>query len=390
MGLIDWLLGHLIPDNTGSSKPMAKGNQTDSGGGVAVLEAPPSEEAHADVETAPAEERWWAPEGVDLTEPVEPCRPDLTTEARAIENTLVSHFDGHDLSMPPLPSVTERVLRRIRDGKSSLAQVANNIADDQVIAAEVIRMSNSALYRGLHKTTSLPGAVTRLGAKAIRTTMLNQSMRAAMFSKKGSDNELSALVWYQSLAGSCVLRGLAKLLKMDEDEASLVGLMHDIGSVIVLRFVEEHEKASQTLLDVTNFDYLCYEAHQEFGELVAEAWKLPDKLKSLASSHHLYPAEDDPLRRERLMVILSDMICAMLGYAPPASYQLMETQVVEDLKLKNRPSFETFLANLPEEVEDALLSFGAVPGSPVIQEGDDAPSGVLPGWLRHIRSVRAE
>jgi len=389
MGLIDWLYGLLIPDEANAAKPIPAQRNTASGGSVAVLDVP-RDQGPDDAEATPVEPMWWAPDGVELTEALEPTRPDLATEARAIENTLVSHFDGHDLSMPPLPSVTERVLRRIRDGKSSLAQVADDIADDQVIAAEVIRMSNSVLYRGLNKTTSLQAAVTRLGAKAIRTTMLNQSMRAAMFSKKGSDNELSALIWYQSLAGSCVVRGLAKQLKMDEDEASLVGLMHDIGSVIVLRFVEEHEKASQTLLDVPNFDYLCFEAHQEFGELVAEAWKLPDNLKALASSHHLYPTEDDPLRRERLMVILSDMICAMLGYAPPASYQLMESRVVADLGLKNQPGFETFLTNLPDEVEDALLSFGAVPGSPVVEEGDNAPSGVLPGWLRQIRAVRAQ
>ncbi len=387
MGLIDWLLGRLIPDDADSADSGVPRDRSAAGSGVAVME-PPRRDPGAGENTDGTAPPWWAPEQAGLTETVEPVRPDLTLEARAIENTLVSHFDGHDLSMPPLPSVTERVLRRIRDGKSGLHQVANDIADDQVIAAEVIRLSNSVLYGGLHKTTSLPAAVTRLGAKAIRTTMMNQSMRAAMFRKKGADNELSALVWYQSLAGSCVLRGLAKLLKMDEDEASLVGLMHDIGSVIVLRFVEEHERASQTLLDVATFDYLCYESHQEFGELVAEAWKLPDNLKSLASSHHSYPMDDDPLRRERLMVILSDMICAMLGYAPPASYRLMDTQVVKDLGLKNHPGFETFLANLPGEVEDMLLSFGAIPGSPVVEEGDDAPRGVLPGWLRNIRAIR--
>lgn len=388
MGLIDWLLGRLIADDAVSTT-RSTARRSKNVGGVAVLEPAMSDSHRGGIDAAQTEPNWWAPEGVDQLEPVGPSRPNMTTEARAIENTLVSHFDGHDLSMPPLPSVTERVLRRLRDGKSSLAEVAKDIADDQVIAAEVIRMSNSALYRGLNKTTSLQAAVTRLGVKAIRTTMLNQSMRAAMFSKKGADNDLSALIWYQSLAGSCVLRGLGKLLNVDEDEAALIGLMHDIGSVIVLRFVEEHEKASHALLDVDNFDYLCSESHQEFGELVAEAWNLPDAIKSLAGNHHLYPADDDPLRRERLMVILSDMICAMLGYAPPASYQLMETPVVADLGLNAVPAFRTFLENLPAEVESVLLSFGAVPGSPVIDDPDEAPHGVLPGWLHQIRRARS-
>jgi len=290
--------------------------------------------------------------------------------------------------MPPLPSVTERVLKRMRDGKSSLKKIADEIAEDQVIAAEIIRMANSALYRGLYQATTLQAAVTRLGIQAVRTAMMNQSMRAAMFSKRGTDNELAALIWYQSLAGAGIMRGLASLLKVDEEEASLLGLMHDIGNVIVLRFVREHERASNNLIDVPAFEYLCVEAHQEFGELVAEAWKLPDTLRSVVANHHDYPSEEDPLRRERLMVMLSDMISAMLGYAPPAAYQLMETRVVKDLGLAGREDFKVFLDQLPAALEDHLASFGVVPGSPEFREGDEENRGALPLWLQVIRAER--
>lgn len=383
MGLIDWVLSLLIPDDTpaddDSRAPSATEVEGRSDAAPTTGKTPDTDEP-----TTP----WWTPEGVDSTECVEPPRPELTTEARAIENTLVAHFDGHDLAMPPLPAVSERVLKRMRDGKSSLKKIADEIAEDQVIAAEIIRMANSALYRGLYQATTLHAAVTRLGVQAVRTAMMNQSMRAAMFSKRGTDNELAALIWYQSMAAAGIMRGLANLLKIDEEEASLLGLMHDIGNVIVLRFVREHEKASHNLIDVPTFDYLCHESHQEFGELVADAWKLPDTLKGVAASHHSYPTEDDPLRQERLMIILSDMISAMLGYAPPTQYQLMQARVVHDLGLSGRNDFEAFLEQLPTVLEDHLASFGAIPGSPEFKEGDEQNRGALPLWLQVIRAER--
>jgi len=378
MGLIDWLLSHLFPDDTTDGAE----HDDEAGPAASATTAAPSSNAEGPTE------HWWAPAGVDTVEFVEPEPPTLTPQARAIENTLISHFDGHDLTMPPVPAVTERVLKRMRDGKSSLKQIAREISEDQVIAAEIIRMANSALYRGLYQATTLQAAVTRLGVQAVRTALMNQSMRAAMFSKRGTDNELAALIWYSSLAGAGIMRGLASLLRVDEEEASLLGLMHDIGNVIVLRFVRESERASRAPIDVATFEYLCFESHQEFGELVAAAWKLPDTLKAVVANHHSYPTEDDPLRKERLMVMLSDMISAMLGYGPPAQYQLMQTPVVRDLGLNDRPEFESFLDQLPAVLEDHLVSFGAIPGSPEFKEGDEESRGALPLWLRVIRAER--
>lgn len=389
MGLIDWLLNKLIPDSAAPATSGSHGRRSPSHGAATSAGSHVATVAGGDGadQSAANNGPWWKPEGVTQVEPVEPPMPAQSTDARALENTLVEHFDGHDLAMPPLPSVAERVLAKLGDGKSSLRDVAKEIADDQVVAAEIIRMANCVLYRGLHQATTLQAAVTRLGTKAVRTCVLNQSMRAAMFGRKGTDNELAALVWFQSLAGSQIMRSLATLLNMDEEEASLLGLMHDIGNVIVLRFVEEFQKLARRPIDAQTFDYLCHEAHQEFGELVAESWKMPNTLKAIVSSHHTYPEENDPLRKERLMIILSDMIAAMLGYAPPAQYALLETRVVRDLGLDTRPAFEPFLYRLEARVEETVGALGVVPGSPITADGEYVP-GVITTWLQQLRQGR--
>ena len=91
--------------------------------------------------------------------------------------------------------------------------------------------------------------------------------------------------------------------------------------------------------------------------MVADAWSLPPRLKALLSSHHAPPSAEDPLRTERLMLQLTDMMTAMLGYAPAASYDLLATRAARELDLSERQDFIAFLTDLPSQIEDAMIYF---------------------------------
>ena len=354
---------HKIVEALAGESPTAPASQAvktvapvptkDGRSAVATLEQPPSAPA---VVEQPSTECWWTPEGVTRTEPVELSRPDFVQEALAFENLLISHFDGHNLSMPAIPLILERVLGLLRDPDCSYDKIAEIIAEDQVNAAAVLRMVNSPLYRGNDKITTLKPAITRLGVKALHTLMMHQALKATTFTRRGGLKEFAELLWRRSLAGSSIMRGLAKFTKLNRDDAGLIGLLHDIGSIIVLRLAQTEGAAHRCNLDFEAFEYFCCESHQEFGELVAMEWKLPDKIKSLITDHHAYPAEDDPLRTERLQLQLSDMIDSMIGYGPAASYDLLNTRVVQDLGLAQREDFITFLASLPGELDDMMAA----------------------------------
>ena len=392
MGIWDWIVNAFAPgdaneassrhERTGAVATLEPSDQDGTGNGTAV-------ETVADTtDSTDGRGPWWARQGVDRTAPIIIERPEMPTEARALENLLVSQFDGHDLTLPPLPHVTERVLRRLRDSKCDATVLADDIAEDQVIAAEVLRMSNSVLYRGLSKVTTLKSAVTRLGTTAIRTLMMNQSMRAAIFDRKGGDAELASIVWYRSLASSCVMRELARIVRFDEEEAALIGLLHDIGNVIVLRVINEQQKATSYRIDIETFEYLCHECHQEFGELIAESWQLPSVLKALITDHHGEPRDDDPNRLQRNMIALSDMVCASVGYGPPAEYELLASDPVRALGLAENPRFIAALAALPERIEQLLVSLGGLPDVGKADREDKHGDRALANWLAGIRRGR--
>ena len=257
--------------------------------------------------------------------------------------------------MPPLLHVAQRVSELLRTKKAGFGDVATAIADDQVMAAALLRMANSPLYRGLHKITTLQNAITRLGAKALRTLMVHQSLRAITIDA-GDMNDLATMLWARSLASGCIMRKLGPLAKMDEEDAFLTGLLHDIGNVIVLRIMLDNHAVAQYDLDAPTFDYLCFETHQEFGELIATEWKLPAQLTSLISSHHAYPDDDDACLTPRLLLQVTDMITSLLGYAEEQPFDLMNARAVKQLGWSDRPDFIRVLQELPELIEESIAT----------------------------------
>lgn len=347
----------------GSSANDRSDDYSDGCGSVAVQTEPVDKSSsvesespvdeHIDRKSLP-ENPWWHVEGEGEAFPISTPRPELEGMARALENILVGQLDGHDLALPPLPEVAERVLKEMRSSDYKVNKVADAIGEDPVISAAVLRMSNSPLYGGMSKITSLNAAVARIGANALRTLMMHQSMRAAIFRKRGRDPQLGQMVWQRAVAGAQIMRGLCRFTHMDEEEAFLIGLMHDIGNVIVLREVLKQESILNYVIDVPTFDFLCDECHQEFGELIADAWDLPPDLKSLISNHHCDPEDDDPLRVQRFQLQLTDMILSLLSYSQRHEYNLLGSKAAQELGLSTSETFMVYLDRLPAELESTM------------------------------------
>ncbi len=150
------------------------------------------------------------------------------------------------------------------------------------------------------------------------------------------------------------MRGLSKFTTVDRENAFLMGLLHDIGDVVVLRIVHGEHVHNRYEIDTDTFEYLCYECHQEFGELIADAWGLPSDLKTIITDHHTLSEPDHPLRTERLQIQLTDMINSLLGYAPFVCYDLLGSKVVSELGLAGRADFVAFLEGLPDRIEETV------------------------------------
>ncbi|MCG3127337.1 MAG: hypothetical protein CHACPFDD_02195 [Phycisphaerae bacterium] len=347
MGFFDWIF-HFIAGGSRSSQsvtPVGKVSAaTDS---VATATA----SASAEGDDTP----WWSPPGADLLTLVAPERPGLSPEEMGLDRLLEAHGTSDDLELPTIPHVAERVLSSLRNENYRTDEIAEQISRDQVIAATVLRTANSVLYAGSEKVSSIKVAVSRLGANVIRRLMLQQSLHAATFNRKTADRELTETVWRRSVASAHVMSGLAKLVCLDENDAFVTGLLHDIGNVIVLREAQEQQAMLRYRVDLDAFEYLCHRHNERLGARIAAGWGLPERLSRLISDHHAPPAADDPQRVERWALQLTDMICALLGFSPTWPYRLLESEPVHELGLASRGDFVALLAKLPQQLDEEVL-----------------------------------
>jgi HD-like signal output (HDOD) protein len=321
--------------------------------GVATLDSPDRAGSKSDKPV----EHWWKPNDGALIEPPLVTRPELSPEALALERILVGYFEKTDLHLPSLPKVAERVLRLLSGRAYDARKIADEISADQVVSVAVLRLANSALYGRTNRVNDLHTAVARLGCNVLRSVMLQHSLQAALQHRKGGDRCLASIVWNGSLASAQILRGLAEFVGVEPEEAYLVGLLHDIGAVLVLREVQEQEALLRYKIKVGEFVWLSFEYHQRLGQLIADAWDLPDKLKVLVTDHHSRAIAGDEAAPERNMITMADMLKAMLGYAAPGSYDLLHSTAAQSLGLDAKPGFAAFLDGLPEELRSIPTSF---------------------------------
>lgn len=298
--------------------------------------------------------RWWV---VDHDSPVEPApvlEPELTPAATGLQNILTTQSQSGEMDLPPLPRTAEQVLQQLNDPNFKLSQLADGITGDQVLTTAVLRLANCALYAGVNEITSVRDAVSRLGSVKIRTVVLERSLRAATFQHQRAGARMAEVLWRRSLASAGTMRCLAKLVGLGQDEAYLLGLLHDIGNVIVLREVREQAVVLRQTIDTDAFEYLCFKFHEQFGRLIARDWRLPEKIERIIADHHEYPGPSDPLRTERLLLELSDMIITMLGFAPDAEYDIVHARAAVDLGLAGNDAFVAQLEQVPNEIADLI------------------------------------
>jgi HD-like signal output (HDOD) protein len=357
MRLWDWVWENLIgpfagPERTTGRSGTVRGRAAAHSQAAAATEtleaAPPGS-------PSPDDDRWWERQDATLTELGPVARP-ASPEVLSLENVIVAHFDGHDLNLPSMPRVPELVLRELASPNYNVRRIGTEVSEDAITAAAVLRLANSPLYRGARPITAVGPALVRVGAVAIRTLMLHQTMMSITRAEGKQLQRLADIIAMRAVASGAAMRMLATFTGVDPDEAFMYGLLHDIGAVMALRIINR-QKDYGSQIDLDSFEYLAHQSHQEFGEMLGKAWDLPDDVTALMARHHQYPDAADPLRTERLMLHVTEMMGSLLGFAYDAPYDLLRSRALSDLGLADRADFLSALPKLPDQIEDALQTF---------------------------------
>lgn len=248
-----------------------------------------------------------------------------------------------------LPDIYIKLKNLMDEPDYSMAEVAILVGSDPAMATRFLRLVNSPFNRRVHTIETVSHAVSMLGIQQIHDIVLSASVARAfdgiqkqqMDMKKYWQRSFYCAVTAKQLALDCGI--------LDSDRIFTMGLLHDIGHMIMYQAVpEESQKA---LLKSIKLAQPLYKAEREMigfdyaklGAYLMKLWHLPQNFQVITCFHpephktSQYAMETALLHLSYLLV-LSDLQNGVFGEGSfkvnPAALQT--THLTEEQCLESR------------------------------------------------------
>ena len=216
-----------------------------------------------------------------------------------------------------LPLFYSRLSEAINHPRSSIADVAKIISEDQGLTARILKLANSPIFGCFSKIESITQAVTIIGVQQVRELALAISVMDVF---KGIPKDLVNMeqFWRHS-----IVTGLtARLLATSQREANLErffvgGILHDVGRLVMFikipdlcREILEECRSNRLLLHQAERERLSFD-HADVGGNLLRRWKIPPRIAEPVEFHHCCQrAEQYP--RETSILHFADVIAHAL------------------------------------------------------------------------------
>ena len=233
----------------------------------------------------------------------------------ALPTNLCEHLETRiasgALELPILPHVASQVLAMSTSDESNARSLAELLHRDQAIAAHVLRVANSPLYRPQVPIVSLQQAISRLGLTTLHEIVITVSMQSRMFNVPSYTTEARAL-WQHAAYTAAYASNIARRCRRNAESAFLGGLLHDVSKPVLLLALADLQTQLQEPIPPPVVTTAMDVYHTQVGALLASTWTLPPEVCESMVYHHDYSAA--PVYPETAMVIcLADRVAYALG-----------------------------------------------------------------------------
>jgi HD-like signal output (HDOD) protein len=192
---------------------------------------------------------------------------------------LIDAITNDRLTLPTLPEVALKIRESVDDPEVTSEDLAIVIGQDAALAARIIKVANSPIMRGAISVDNLQLAITRMGLAFVRNLATGLAMEQMFQATHDSVDKRLRASWEHSLEVASVSHVLASnFTKLKPDQATLAGLVHQIGVLPILTLAEEnpdileHEKI---------LDKIINRLQAKVGRAILKAWDFPEELRGI-------------------------------------------------------------------------------------------------------------
>ncbi len=226
-------------------------------------------------------------------------------------------FVSKSIQLVSLPDVYYRVVEALNDPRSSAIHLAEVISADISLSAKLLRLVNSPAYGFSAKIDTIPRAVALVGGRELTNLALGVSV-ISCFREVPCDLFDLRSFWKHSVACGMIGRTLAGRMRgMEEDRFFMLGLLHDIGRLVLLQSMpqtlaavllaaQKQGRGGRVLERVA----LCFD-HAQLAAALFKEWSMPAMLVNAICWHHRPLSASEFI--EPALLHLSDIIAIGLG-----------------------------------------------------------------------------
>jgi HD-like signal output (HDOD) protein len=203
--------------------------------------------------------------------------------AERVQQELIHAIENDELVLPTLPEVALKVREAAEDPDVGIPQISKVIGNDAALTARIIKVVNSPLLRSNKEITDLQMAVSRLGINYTCNLATGLAMEQMFQATSDVVDRKMREVWNKSteIAGIChvLCRHYTRLMP---DQATLAGLVHQIGVLPILTYAEEH---NELLADSISLNHVIEQIHPIIGDKILRTWEFPDPIAMVPSQY---------------------------------------------------------------------------------------------------------
>ena len=251
-------------------------------------------------------------------------------------------------TFPSMPKAGIKLRALLSKKDVSIDEIERILRHDPGLAANVLRLANSAFFGMPAKVTTLKHAVILLGVKRFSKIAVGACMYKTMDTAVEGYGLSPGELWLHSIAVSTTAEALAKNRKLAEtNDFFTPALLHDLGKLVLGKFVKAEQPKIDSLV-AKGVPFVIAEKevlktdHAEIGALILSKWSFPDDLINAVRWHH-YPEGIENSNLHPEIVYLANLLCHSNGDSESVEEQLNMpySSVLDRLRIESE-QYEVF------------------------------------------------
>ncbi len=225
-------------------------------------------------------------------------------EARDPESLLDQLGGGLASAIRRPPLAAQQALTACRDPNASLGQILESFHQDPALTQLLLKHANSPFYATGSGCSSLIEAAQRVGLTGLHSVLMAATVEGLLCRPGGEYGAMVHQVWTHMVRTAPLARRLARATRLPHETAYTLGLLHDLGKLIVFDRLTALRAATHHTARIGRgfLREVLIRTHGPMGGLAALEWNL-DPAASRAIATH--PREGRRYRDEVLSQVLA-------------------------------------------------------------------------------------